>query len=100
MGFLCGVLLPSLKTTWYLFILLNLSRPLELGQSLMKKSRVYSEFLNTMSINKSVKLHISHLKLGLAGITLSPTKFSSLDWTDFKDEYGLIAGGKFLNLRK
>ena len=22
------------------------------------------------------------------GITLSPTKFASLDWTDFKDEYG------------
>ncbi len=26
-------------------------------------------------------------------MTLSPTKFSSLDWTDFKDEYGIIAGG-------
>jgi protein transport protein SEC31 len=27
------------------------------------------------------------------GMTLSPSKFSALDWTDFKDEYGIIAGG-------
>ena len=26
-------------------------------------------------------------------MTLSPTKFSSLDWTDFNSEYGIIAGG-------
>ena len=31
--------------------------------------------------------------LGILGMTLSPTKFSALDWTDFKDEYGIIAGG-------
>ena len=30
-------------------------------------------------------------------MTLSPAKFSSLDWTDFKDEYGIIAGGKSKN---
>ena len=28
------------------------------------------------------------------GMTLSPEKFSSLDWSDFKDEYGILAGGK------
>jgi len=28
------------------------------------------------------------------GISGSPSKFSSLDWADFKDEFGLIAGGK------
>lgn len=28
------------------------------------------------------------------GMTLSPTKFSSIDWIDYKDEYGIIAGGK------
>lgn len=33
--------------------------------------------------------------IGQAGMTLSPAKFSSLDWTDFKDEYGIIAGGKY-----
>lgn len=27
------------------------------------------------------------------GMTLSPARFSALDWTDFKDEYGIIAGG-------
>jgi hypothetical protein len=26
-------------------------------------------------------------------MTLSPARFSALDWTDFKDEYGIIAGG-------
>jgi hypothetical protein len=35
-----------------------------------------------------------NLLIDLVGMTLSPSKFSSLDWTDFKDEYGLIAGGK------
>mmetsp|Transcript_3055 Transcript_3055/g.5156 ORF Transcript_3055/g.5156 Transcript_3055/m.5156 type:complete len:174 (-) Transcript_3055:3424-3945(-) len=27
------------------------------------------------------------------GITQSPAKFSSIDWVDFKDDYGIIAGG-------
>jgi WD40 repeat protein len=27
------------------------------------------------------------------GLTQSPSKFTSLDWSDFKDDYGLIAGG-------
>lgn len=31
--------------------------------------------------------------IDLAGITLSPARFSSLDWTDYKDEQGIIAGG-------
>lgn len=34
-------------------------------------------------------------KAGLvqSGITQSPAKFSSLDWVDFGDDYGIIAGG-------
>jgi len=28
------------------------------------------------------------------GMTLSPEKFASLDWSDYKDEYGILAGGK------
>lgn len=32
------------------------------------------------------------------GATLSPAKFASLDWTDYKDEYGIIAGGKITSL--
>lgn len=31
--------------------------------------------------------------LDVMGMALSPSKFSALDWTDFKDEYGIIAGG-------
>lgn len=33
------------------------------------------------------------MHLDLLGMTISPTRFASLDWTDFKDEYGIIAGG-------
>jgi len=29
----------------------------------------------------------------LIGTTLSPARFSALDWSDYKDEYGIIAGG-------
>ena len=29
----------------------------------------------------------------MAGATLSPAKFASLDWADFKDDFGIIAGG-------
>ena len=29
----------------------------------------------------------------MQGITASPSKFSSLDWADFRDDLGLIAGG-------
>ena len=31
--------------------------------------------------------------LELQGVTKSPTKFSSLDWIDFADPFGIIAGG-------
>ena len=31
--------------------------------------------------------------IDVIGMTLSPARFSALDWTDFKDEYGIIAGG-------
>lgn len=29
----------------------------------------------------------------MQGVTQSPAKFSSLDWIDFKDDFGIIAGG-------
>jgi hypothetical protein len=31
--------------------------------------------------------------LVLQGVTQSPAKFTSLDWIDFKDDFGIIAGG-------
>ena len=33
------------------------------------------------------------MNLGLAGCSISPTRFASLDWTDLVSEYGIIAGG-------
>lgn len=31
--------------------------------------------------------------IDLIGLSASPSPFSSLDWSDYKDDYGLIAGG-------
>ena len=39
--------------------------------------------------------HLTYHDIGLVGISGSPSKFSALDWTDFKDDYGLIAGGTY-----
>ena len=43
-----------------------------------------------------IKRCYRNVTLGLVGIAGSPSKFSSLDWIDFKDDFGLIAGGKLL----